>query len=214
LVATTTQAYVYASDDPVDRNDPSGDITVGVCGSAVGTLSFFGIAAGRGVTICLVHTTLEQADEWGVTETTFTSVQRGLSAGLGLAAEFQVTSAQHLVGLAGTFTLYSASGKVGIGLTASLFYGSVHSGTRVVGADIGVAEGVGGGGFLAHTFTKVQVAHTLWTKGLLEAAWATLGGPAAMTTAVINKTLALARGKAAATATSTSLATSRSTCGH
>jgi RHS repeat-associated protein len=155
----TDQAYRYAGDDPVNDTDPTGKMTVGICGSAAA-----GAAAllGGGVSgqVCLVRTVFDPhgEDDIGITETVgISNVGLGASAGIGVS--YQVTNAVHLQDLAHWFYAVDISADIGPGLSGSFFWGKGTHGQSIYGINGGLSFGGGFSALVFSTNTWVQQAH-------------------------------------------------------
>jgi RHS repeat-associated protein len=178
LEASTRAPYYYAGDNAVNYNDPSGAATEGKCGSASILAAVFGVHAGGGQQLCIVHTT-NGTDEWGITETSITSIQHGLSADFGISVEYQISSATHLEDLKGSFSEYTGAVPVKAiyGADVTVFWGSARDSSQVVGADLGASVGAGAGAVEATTWTSLQEAHSWYTKLGLMALWTAIVAP-------------------------------------
>jgi RHS repeat-associated protein len=181
LEASTHAPYYYASDNVANYTDPSGAATEGKCGAAIAVLAIGKQGLGGNGTVCIVHTVGEPKDEWGLTETSFTSVDGGLAAGISLSVEYQNTTARNVGDLAGPFADMNFSGRFGVGLTGDVFRGDAVDGSSVVGMDFGAGVGPSIGVYVAHTWTTVQIAHNVFAKAGLEIAWGLVANPGYIT---------------------------------
>ena len=134
LVAATRAPYTYAGDNPLNRRDPRGLATVGICVSGEIAL---GIRVGVGV--CGQVST---SGEVGVTGTVSGGAASGAgaSAGIGL----QGSNAEHIAELGGPFAHLGGSIHAGGGVSADTFYGGDNGcGTRISGGEASLGLGAG-----------------------------------------------------------------------
>ena len=134
LVAATRTHYTYAGDNPLNRRDPRGLATVGICVSGEIAL---GIRVGVGV--CGQVST---SGEVGVTGTVSGGAASGagVSAGIGL----QGSNAEHIAELGGPFAHLGGSIHAGGGVSADTFYGGDNAcGTRISGGETSLGAGAG-----------------------------------------------------------------------
>jgi RHS repeat-associated protein len=184
MAAVSGAPYNYAKGDPIDNTDPTGMYTVGVCGgAAAGAAAIAGIAING--SLCLVRTvfTPRGNDDIGITESVgYGNV--GVGVGAGLSLTYQVSTASTLQSLAHWFynaditwanPLSALTGGIGISPTASVFWSDTKP--LVIGANIGVSLGAGGGAFLTSTNTWVQEAHNPALKVALRVLWDALVPP-------------------------------------
>ncbi len=147
---TTILDGIYATDDPVNRSDPSGRNSVGVCPKA-------GIGIGPvhlGVGGCAVATTnpFTGGTNFGLTFSGTVGV--GLGADVSLGLYLQISSAKQLGTLSGPFFFYSFGAGAGLGGTFTVFWsGPTHP--TVYGIDMGVTIGGGVSAYLGIQDTKV-----------------------------------------------------------
>ena len=186
----TDTAYTYAGDDPVNKSDPSGLETVGLCGSASLGAGFFKqvfSAVGMGQlnsqayfgSICEVHTVGVPADEWALTATGGYSYNKSFGGWAGISGAVQLSTASHVNDLSGPFTLAQASYDV---YTGDVFWGgasSPSSPNAVFGVDLGGGISFGAGVAAMTTQTVVFEATNWFAKQTLEWAWRLIGGGAA-----------------------------------
>jgi RHS repeat-associated protein len=177
----TDTAYSYATDDPVDRTDPTGRDTVGICGNLSAQISFIGGFGGTG-TLCLVRTVFTPGgnDDIGITETAG-AAPLGLGASVGGSLEFQVSNANHLQDLAHRFwnaiANVSLTPGFGFGVTAGTFWGKGSSNQKIYGAQGGFGLGGGYGGYLYETNTWVQQVNGVVQANILRLLWDALVPP-------------------------------------
>jgi RHS repeat-associated protein len=134
MVETTRAPYTYASDNPLNRRDPSGLVTVGICVSGEVAL---GIRVGAGV--CGQVST---SGEVGATGTVSGGIATGAgaSAGIGL----QGSNAEHIGELGGPFEHLGGSIHAGGGASADTFYGGDNGcGGRITGGEVSLGIGAG-----------------------------------------------------------------------
>jgi hypothetical protein len=147
LVATTTQPYVYATDDPVSGSDPSGNATVGEC-------------VGGGAQFCLINIdpdacltrTIDRSGEDDIGLVATLGVGGGAGADISLGAYYQVTSATNLNELKGWFWYLNVALDIGFGANATIFW---NTGDTVRGANIGISVGGGAIVALGKSYTRV-----------------------------------------------------------
>jgi RHS repeat-associated protein len=157
--AQTDQAYAYAGGDPVNRSDPTGNATVGICGGgAAGAAAILGV--GIEGQVCLTRTVFDPngEDDIGITETLGASVL-GYGSSYGIGISYQVSNAQHLQDLAHVFHSVDLSVEANVGLSGSIFWGGGASGQAIYGINGGVVLGDGTSALVFTTNTWVQQAH-------------------------------------------------------
>jgi len=134
----TDTAYAYANGDPINRSDPTGDITVGICGGASGIAAFAGVfGIGGTVTDCLERA-VGGGDVYLVS--TAGAIGVGEGGGVGAGIFFEITSAQSVPDLKGQFSFFTAGDDEIAGLSTTLFWNDSFT---IVGADIGYVLGLG-----------------------------------------------------------------------
>jgi RHS repeat-associated protein len=134
LVWLTRAPYNYAGDNPLNRRDPRGQITVGIC---VGGEIALGIRIGDSA--C---GQLSSSGEVGLNGTINGGVASGAgaSAGIGL----QGSTAEHIAELGGPFLHLGGSVHAGGGASADTFFSASETcGSHVTGGEISL--GFGGG---------------------------------------------------------------------
>jgi RHS repeat-associated protein len=145
---STDTAYTYAADDPVNGADPSGQLTVGYCGSGV-----VGIVGGIGGEACLTRTQGVPNDDIGVVGSSIKGL--GLFAGVGVGIGVELSNADYLQSLRGSFAFISLGvdiasiGIAGISLNGLAFVGTdarkashtIFGITLGVGVDVGLPAG-------------------------------------------------------------------------
>jgi RHS repeat-associated protein len=149
LQSITRAPYIYAGDNPLNRRDPSGLVTVGICVS--GEVAF-GIRVGIGV--CGQVST---SGEVGATGTISGGIATGAgaSAGIGL----QGSNAEHIGELGGPFEHLGGSIHAGGGVSADTFYGSDNGcGGRITGGEVSLGLGAG-----ADAYGSVSETETIAT---------------------------------------------------
>lgn len=137
LAATTGEHYNFGSGDPVNRNDPTGMISVGFCLSASAGLFFGGFGQ-----VCVVgaRNDVDGSLTVGFTETGGAGVQTpSLSAG----ANLQVSSARSVDQLGGPFTYGGLSVLEPASIGGGAFGGKSCGapGDHVIGGELNVDVG-------------------------------------------------------------------------
>jgi RHS repeat-associated protein len=146
LEAITRALYTYGQDNPLNRSDPSGLLTVGIC---VGGEVALGIRVG--ISAC---GQASSSGEVGVSGTVSGGIATGAgtSAGIGI----QGSNAEHIEELGGPFEHLGGSIHAGGGVSADTFYGGGDAcGNRIAGgeASIGIGAGADQYGGLSETET-------------------------------------------------------------
>jgi RHS repeat-associated protein len=136
LSAATGRPYAYAGGNPANRTDPSGLLTVGVCGTGNGMLLFVNLGVGA----CVV-TVVGKPNETGVTGTPFGGV--GVGINIGGSGAVLVSNANSLQDLTGWFGYFTVSGELGIGVDVVVFYGWNSAGQFIFGGVFGATVGAG-----------------------------------------------------------------------
>jgi hypothetical protein len=136
-LAETDQAYAYAGDDPVNRSDPTGDFSLGICAGFETHIAFLQLGAGD----CLTEIRSgSNTGQIGIVGTALTGL--GLGLGVGLQFYVQVSNADNLNQLGSWFTYFAASAALGGG---------------ILGGDVGIEAGALVSGALGESYTWVKV---------------------------------------------------------
>lgn len=146
LLSQTGAPYSYAGSDPVNKTDPSGEISVGLCAGPMGHVAFVQLAANECLTEIVDGPNQGQIGFVG-------TVQGGFGLGLEATVDafVQVSNATDLSQLAGPFTYIAGSAALGGG-GAGVFFWNNHVGSGViVGGDVGVSIGAGLSGVLGES---------------------------------------------------------------
>ncbi|MGM7774737.1 DUF6531 domain-containing protein [Arthrobacter sp. KNU-44] len=138
LTAATGERYNFGSGDPVNRNDPTGMISVGFCLSA--SAGLFGGGFGE-VCVVAARNDVDHSLTVGFTETGGAGVQ---TPSLALGANLQVSSARTVDQLGGPFTYGGLSVVLGGGFGGGAFGGKSCGapGDHVVGGELNVKTGL------------------------------------------------------------------------
>jgi RHS repeat-associated protein len=160
MLAQTGQPYSYAGNDPVNQTDPSGLLTVGVCGGVAGEfLPFAGFGGGANACVFLGGPSLIGPANLAVSETVSKS-GAGVAVGANAQAGFQISDAKEPHQLAGWFTEVSATISVAeYGGSIGVFWGHDNAGSLILGANVDYAPGADLGYVWWQTDTWVQEAH-------------------------------------------------------
>jgi RHS repeat-associated protein len=146
LEAITRAPYTYGEDNPLNRRDPSGLLTVGIC---VGGEVALGVRVG--VSAC---GQVSSSGEVGVSGTVSGGIATGAGASVGIG--IQGSNAEHIEELGGPFEHLGGSIYTGGGVSADTFYGGGDAcGNRITGgeASIGIGAGADQYGGLSETET-------------------------------------------------------------
>ena len=141
--AATDTAYTYAGDDPVNRGDPTGTYTLGICGGLAGEIEVF-VGGGGSIGACAFlgeRGWLGQITSLALSETGSLSA---FGAGIGGNAflGFQVSTAANPHDLTGDFNQVSVTAAFGFASgSLDVFWGRDKAGQLVLGANIGWAPG-------------------------------------------------------------------------
>jgi RHS repeat-associated protein len=135
LVGATGQAYAYADASPVNRTDPSGLDTVGICAVAGGQFGLLNAGAGA----CLTRT-IDSSGEDDIGLTGTIAGGGGTGAGLSAGVYYQVSNATTLQQLKGLFFYETVGADVLGGTSVTVFWNLDRS---VVGIEVGVSWGAG-----------------------------------------------------------------------
>jgi RHS repeat-associated protein len=133
----TRAPYAYSAGDPLDLADPSGMISVGVCGGFNLAFEFAGVS----VTDCLTRIVSGGPDEIGVTGTPGAGGAGGADVSIG--AYYQVSNATNLSDLRGKFDFVTVGGEYLGGASATVFWGRNSANKLIYGIEFGPAFGVG-----------------------------------------------------------------------
>ena len=176
-VATTTQPYVYATDDPTNATDPTGKFTLGWCvesEAALGLGSAFAGVTNTGA-VCLARTVFSPSgtDDIGLTETLGNLNGHTLGFDVSAGISVQVSNANTLHELGGIFkdTNLGFGGAPGVGANVSYFDGTASDGRKIYGADVGINLGVGASVGKFTTTTWVQQENNPILANVLRVAW-------------------------------------------
>ena len=139
LSAVTRSPYGYVGGDPLDKADPSGLVTVGLCGGAAG-----GFLIGLFGQVCPLVIGIDDRNgdiSVGGTATYGGGLQ---TPTFGLSAVAQVSDARNISQLGGPFAYAGGSAGEGPQLTGTIFQGDSCGapGNQVVGGEFGVGFGV------------------------------------------------------------------------
>jgi RHS repeat-associated protein len=150
LVAMTNEAYQYGDDNPVNRTDPAGTWTLGLCAGANGQLAFLsGI-----INLCAV---MVMSGKWAGHAALTLTVGGGFGAGVNAeaGAYIQLSSSNSIDGLGGWFGYLEVNAAFFGGAAANLFVTAPWEPGFVYGADLGGVEGFGIGESLGFSYTFI-----------------------------------------------------------
>lgn len=153
----------------MDAQDPSGLLSVGVCGGLSAAAGFGDVLGVGGVASgCLTRVVSGGPDSIGVTGTAGVGPAAGLNIGASLS--YQVSNATSLSDLSGMFQYITLSGEFGDGASATVFWGLNADHKLIYGAELGPAFGAG---VQASTGVSNTYAHTFGglTAMLARIAW-------------------------------------------
>lgn len=165
-----------AGDDPVNKSDPSGDDTVGICGGLdVSVLVDFN--AGD----CLQRT-VDSSGEDDIGVSGQLGVGFGPQASLNFKVYYMFSNATTLQQLAGGFDNAEVTLDVGIGLTVGVFWNGDEGdlsgcgpanacGAPVYGIIVGVDFGGGAGGAVGVSYTWVHQFNGTITANIARGVW-------------------------------------------
>lgn len=151
--APDLSAYAYADDAPTTRSDPSGQITLGICGNFSVGLGWWAWN-GSG---CLQRVLWgKMGGQMGLTGTI--GKGHGAIVGAGVGASVMVSNAARMSALARTFHFVTLAvpippplGYLGVG--ATVFW---DGRTGIYGADFGVSVGWEAGAAYGHSYTWIR----------------------------------------------------------
>ena len=165
----TDQAYSYADGDPVDRADPSGLATLGICAGFNVAPLIFSTGAGD----CLVRTIDKTGeDDIGVTGAPFFGIGANVNADVGFY--YQVSNATNLQELGGLFTYANVTADFVIGGTATVFWNNSFGSKAIYGIEVGVTLGGGFSGTIGASYTFVHKFDDSITANIARGLWDTL----------------------------------------
>jgi hypothetical protein len=141
-----------AGDDPVNEEDPTGDVSVGFCAGFEVHIVFVQLGAGDCLTAIVNG---QRAGEIGIAGTPIEGLGLGLSAGVQYYV--QVSNADSLDELSSWFTYFAATAAFGGGVEGTFFWNNHWSGRIILGGDVGVEAGAGLSGALGESYTWVKV---------------------------------------------------------
>ena len=164
--ASTDQAYAYASQDPVNRTDPSGQLSLGVCAGFAVHVLVVQLGAGDCLTQIVNGPNKGQI---GIVATPIAGLGLGLAAGI--QYYYQVTNADSLDQTGGPFTYVAATAALGLGAEGTFFWNNHWSGHIIIGADVGIEAGAGLSGSLGESYSFVHVFGGWFSTTAAHAAW-------------------------------------------
>jgi RHS repeat-associated protein len=164
--AATDQAYAYASQDPVNRTDPSGQLSLGVCAGFAVHVLVVQLGAGDCLTQIVNGPNKGQI---GIVATPIAGLGLGLAAGI--QYYYQVTNADSLDQIGGPFTYVAATAALGLGAEGTFFWNNHWSGHIIIGADVGIEAGAGLSGSLGESYSFVHEFGGWFSTTAAHAAW-------------------------------------------
>jgi RHS repeat-associated protein len=161
LALLTQTPFVYVNGDPVNKIDPDGLMTIGVCVSGTGIL---GAVVGVTGSLCV------QASSKG--DVGFTAsggpIIGGGIGGVEIGPGVEISNANHISQLGGPFDVAGASAAYGPGAYGEGFLGLDSCGNPIYGGVLGPALGVGIEGHIGATetlTTSLNLPHLLHAIG-------------------------------------------------
>jgi RHS repeat-associated protein len=165
-LSSTNSAYTYTDGDPVNRLDPTGRNTLGVCVSANGAIGPIAVGLGD----CLTRTMdASGEDDIGLLHYYYGAGGAGLVADASLY--YSVSNATNLQELSGPFTFATVTGTLIAGVTATVFWNNKIGSNAIYGLDLGVSLGLGVSADIGESNTTVDQFYGTISANIARGIW-------------------------------------------